>query len=620
MINVRGTTPGVVIAWIVSVCSLLPATAYGQFVVDAGGGGTHTSIQTAINDAVDGFDIVVMPGVYFERISFSGKAVRVRGSSPLDRTVVDATIVDGAGVGSVVTFDSGEGLGSVLEGLTIRGGLSIAHGGGIVCVAGSSPSILHNVIASNASTDNGGGLYCADGASPLVQFNVIFGNRSDSRGGGVYCEASSPVLRQNVIDANLAGCSSGGGIYLAAGSDSAVVEANEITRNFARLGGGIAVANANVRIERNRLINNYGVPRAGALSFTNADVTLVSNVIAGNRSPIAAAIDSAQSSAVVRGNTFVGNWATDDVILLFLGSSQPELTGNIIAFSEAGVSVFAVAGASLVADYNCFFGNPGGDTSGTVTLGANNVFADPGILDAGTWAPPLLIDATEVPCDAGARTELIANYEGPASARGFAQYRLRPDRERFDVELYNFPSGAHGVSVGGLPVGQVFVDGGGTGILEFDTNDGTFPPGFPEVSMGDNVSIGNITAAPLGPAWSGSNEQWVNGNAHLQSSSLVRDSGPTSVPPEDAADIDGQPRLAGSATDIGADEIVPPGDGDFDADGDVDFADARSFQLCFRGAAGLIPDPACSTLDLDGDADVDLTDWEAFTNRVTGPQ
>ncbi len=599
---------------------LVPGAACGQFVVDAGGGGTHTSIQAAINDAANGLEIIVMPGQYAERIDFSGKAVRVRGADPFDRTVVEQTIVDAGSTGTVVNFSSGEGAGSVLEGLTIVNGKSDTDGGGVVCLAGSSPTILRNVILANVCPGSGGGIYLADGASPRIEFNTIVGNRCGARGGGIYADAASPVIMHNVIDGNQAGCSAGGGIYLAAGTDGTVVEANDILRNFARLGGGIAVADSDVRIERNRLINNYGIPRGGGVSLSNADATLVSNIIAGNRSAVAAGVDSAQSSPVLRGNTILGNWATDDAILLFLGSSQPELTGNIIAFSQAGVGVLAVAGASVTADRNCFFANIDGDTSGSVTLGPDNLLADPKLVEPGIWEPGILLGNDEVPCDAGDRFEFVANYVGPGPARGYAQYRLRPERERFDISLFDFPPGAHAVFVRDVNVGQIFVDGGGAGVLEFDTNDGTFPPSFPDVIMGNVVRIGSVTEASLGPAWSGTNEQWVNGDPHLGSSSPARDAGPTSIPVEDVADIDGQPRFASGAMDIGADETVPPGDGDFDSDGDVDFADAQALQLCFRGAPGSLPDPACSALDVDGDADVDSVDWVGFLDLVTGPE
>lgn len=65
--------------------------------------------------------------------------------------------------------------------------------------------------------------------------------------------------------------------------------------------------------------------------------------------------------------------------------------------------------------------------------------------------------------------------------------------------------------------------------------------------------------------------------------------------------------------------------GDYDADGDVDLADAGAFSRCFSGDAitnGFMPPtPACiNAFDLEGaDGDVDDADWHELASRMTGP-
>ena len=49
-------------------------------------------IQTAINAGVDTDEVVVAPGIYFERIDFLGKAITVRSSDGPAVTSIDGTM------------------------------------------------------------------------------------------------------------------------------------------------------------------------------------------------------------------------------------------------------------------------------------------------------------------------------------------------------------------------------------------------------------------------------------------------------------------------------------------------------------------------------------------------
>ena len=66
--------------------------------------GDEPTIQAAIIAAMNGDEIIVAEGEYFENINFLGKAITVRSSDPLDPMVVANTIINGGGVFPTMLF------------------------------------------------------------------------------------------------------------------------------------------------------------------------------------------------------------------------------------------------------------------------------------------------------------------------------------------------------------------------------------------------------------------------------------------------------------------------------------------------------------------------------------
>jgi len=113
---------------------------------------THPTIQAAINAALPGDTVLVLPGTYVERIDFLGKSITVRGTAG-----AAATTINGNQGGSVVTFAANEPPTATLEGFTITNGLGVlqfaailpqAAAGGIMCV-NASPTIRRCVVRGN---------------------------------------------------------------------------------------------------------------------------------------------------------------------------------------------------------------------------------------------------------------------------------------------------------------------------------------------------------------------------------------------------------------------------------------------------------------------------------------
>ena len=150
--------------------------------------GDHGTIQQAISVCSDRDVVVVGPGTYFETVNFLGKNIVVTSADPGDPEIVAATIIDGNGEGSVVTFENGETAEAVLTGFTISGGYGTAE----------------TTIPGAEYVFWGAGIYCRN-SSPTIKGNVIMNNFGPLRaendvpvaygyGGGIACAESSPLL------------------------------------------------------------------------------------------------------------------------------------------------------------------------------------------------------------------------------------------------------------------------------------------------------------------------------------------------------------------------------------------------------------------------------------------
>lgn len=425
------------------------------------------TIQAGIVAAGAGDTVLVAPGVYIETIDFLGKAIVVRAAGG------GASVINGNKNGSVVTFQSGEGPGSRLEGLVITNGSGTPRGngwydgGGILCKNASSPTIVDNQVTLNKAFGYGGGIHCATGSAPILDANSVTKNEAEW-GGGIQCHQASPIITGNVVEQNVAyhggglACmnhadplvlesvfrnndaqSHGGGLY-ADGFSSPSIRRNLISENEAFGGGGVFISNDfSADFDRNEVTSNVAHNGGGLYFLGNCTADITNNLIAMNHADSrGGGVYSDNCDLTVTNDTIIDNvalyegggyWADEanDVIrnTILWGNQSP---------SAPQLRLHHSFGTCVVDISHCIVAGGLAGTSthvlSTLVWGAGMIDADPLFVDPLAGDDHLRFESPAR--DAGLETAPglpATDFEGDPRAAGGA-----PDigRDEFHLHLY----------------------------------------------------------------------------------------------------------------------------------------------------------------------------------------
>jgi hypothetical protein len=339
--------------------------------------GDYQTIQGAINAASDGDTIMVAAGRYFEAINFNGKAITVSSTAG-----AAATIIDGHGLDSVVTFSSGETPSSVLSGFTITHGLALSN---------------------NGALDAGGGI-AIRGASPTVTSNIIASNLACGGGAGILIGSGSPIIQSNVIRNNLqvGGCGGGGGAGISVGGfGSAQIIGNTITGNewLSGSGGGIDLNFAGTPLLLNNTISNnlatgvFGLnpaaPGGGISVGSGTTPELIQNLVINNTADLGGGMYlSGASGAVLVNNTVAGNTSTQDLgsaVYINQASAGIQIYNNLLIGSGTQDALYCLSGTATMVTNDTFSGKIESinGTCEALEGTSGNISADPMFENAG---------------------------------------------------------------------------------------------------------------------------------------------------------------------------------------------------------------------------------------------
>jgi len=318
-------------ASLIALC-LVPAlvdTVSGRIIhVHHSSQNDFTTIQAAIDAAVDGDIVLIAPGTYTgagnRDIDFRAKAVTVRSIDPNDADIVAATIVDCHGTPSEphrgFFFHSNERAASVLAGLTITNGYGpqshsgtkdvTSAGGAICCVDGSSPTIANCVLKYNAALA-GGGIYLSH-STPLIRDCVCTANTANE-GGALYGRPAGNVHIANCAFDGNAARGDGGALYVLYG-DLTLDDCTFVANSAENRGGGIYVFLGTLVLEGCAFKVNTAESSGGTLYYEHTNLFAGRCVFLGNSATGAmgrgGAIANYASNTTLESCLFAGNAAT----------------------------------------------------------------------------------------------------------------------------------------------------------------------------------------------------------------------------------------------------------------------------------------------------------------------
>jgi subtilisin-like proprotein convertase family protein len=335
------------------------------YTVHPDGTGDFATIQDAVAAATDGDVIELTDGTFTgdgnRDIDYLGKAITIRSQGGDPATcVIDCEAVVAVDDHRGFLFQSSEGPGSILQGLTVtRGGYAL-DGGGAVLILDASPTITGCIFVENNADYGTIGFFTEVPESAPTFTDCAFLRNESYFGAGVGVWGGRPTFINCEFAENYA-YNSGGGAYVDWAATAEFVGCT-FRDNYARAGGAVIL----------------GRPGLGSTA------TFSSCLFSGNAGVDGSVIFADESTfATIANSTLYGNSSydspdTEEAAIWCRGDAVIENT--IIALGPVGPSVSCGETGSVSLFCTDIYGNAGGDWVDCIApqLGVNgNISEDP---------------------------------------------------------------------------------------------------------------------------------------------------------------------------------------------------------------------------------------------------
>jgi hypothetical protein len=364
------------------------------------GTGDFPTILQALNAAVDGDTVLLADGEFElrEELGFHGARVVLRSESGDPARC----ILESHHEGPVIFVHNGESAETLIEGVTVRGGLNTegGWGGGMLCY-GASPTIRRCVFTDNLAL-SGGGICCYQSSSSIEDC-LFEGNSAGESpfpgwGAGISVVGGSPRITGCRFIGNSSG--SGGGIDVS--QSNVVIEGCQVTGCML---GGICCVESAIDIRDCVVTGQYG----GGVLLGRSNGTLAGVTIVGNRGYFEGGglrIELGSSIHVVRcvvsgncadpgfGNLYADPSSTAELVCCVMDSSGVGGGGTLVGLSETSFAdpLFCApepcsSAPTAQGDYGVSGDSPcaAGNSPCGELIGAVGVDCSPPAVESRTW-------------------------------------------------------------------------------------------------------------------------------------------------------------------------------------------------------------------------------------------
>ena len=236
------------------------------------------SIQAGIDATSAGDTVLVASGTYHEYDIVIDKGIVLCGQN----SDPSMTIIDAEGYGRVMLLENVDSMAEILN-LTMSGGSSQTHGGGIRC-SESHVNIRNCIIRDNQTPGfkSGGGISITLGQVE-IESCMFRNNVAGGHGGGLSIDQTDAIVVGCIFKGNYA--TSGGGLYLHSSSSVMLVDLTIVGNIAEDSGGGVCHESSQVDLVNSTIIQNsaqYGGGIAGSTVYSGSTLSMVNSILAFN--------------------------------------------------------------------------------------------------------------------------------------------------------------------------------------------------------------------------------------------------------------------------------------------------------------------------------------------------